>query len=657
MQNTSKFCIFLATTLLLAINVKEGAAFGAELNNDAKGQWRQWRGPEGLGVSYERNLPESWDSNSQNIEWKVRIPGEGISSPVVSNGRVFLTTAYESSKSIILRKFVGMSSFGLAAALSIAAIVSFLRKRPEEIQKKIPHQKPGPAGWFNRLFTGITSFCFVCVALVAINRPQYLDSVFGKFDFLKSNLTGHQSQLLSMAEGAPAAVWLTSGAIALLGLAVAVGCFKEQSIWRLAGAFIVFFSACLLVKFTPLDQWKLKIDLYKRLIFSLPGVLIASWHIFNYWKIRQKKGMERHFGGLQVSLLILLIIGLSALVFVPPNFMQSARGLQRVVVCLDQKNGSILWEQPVFTAPAERKHSENTYATPTPATDGKHIIANFGLGIACLDFDGRILWHNRDKGYFENSRYGAVSSPVLSDDTVIVVQEREDYSKRPSWIAAFDRETGQTLWKINPVNIRGCYTTPLVYQDNNNMQLIISSLENVVSYDIQSGEYLWTQEIPTRQLVAGMAGSEEFLCIGGGTHGPRATVMMRLSGKGKDTKVDVLWQSNRGAPGNSSPVIYDDKLFTVSDNGAMTCYDLLSGKVLWSKRLSGRFFSSLVAGDGKVYATNTKGVTTVLSSDSRLKVLAENDLQGRCYASAAISNGRILIRIADYLYCIEKARQ
>lgn len=693
MQNTRKFYLFLGlflvTILFWGMNLR-GGTVGTGFDDGLKGEWPRWRGPNGSGVSPEQNLPEIWNSKSQNIKWKVRIPGQGVSSPVFSNGRVILTTAYESSKLVISRRFVSIASFGLAAAFFTAAAVNFFRKWRERAQKKIPPGKRGLVERFNEQFTWVMSFSFVCVALVAAVRPQYFDLVFGKFDFLVSSLGDLHHNLLSMAKGEPGAVWLTSGGIALLGLAVSVGWLRAQSIWRLLGAAVVLFSANLFIKFTPLDQWKLEIALLKKLMFAFPGLVIASWHMLNYFKIRPEKGIElrkkltftlrglqlvlwyignkveiqwRHkniwrFGGIRASFFVVLLTGLSALVFIPPNFMQSQFGLQRVVVCVDMKSGNILWEQPVFIAPVERKHKENTYATPTPVTDGKYIIVNFGLGIACLDFEGNILWHKTDGGYFVNSRYGAVSSPLLIDDTVIVVQECEWNSERPTWIAAFEKRTGRRRWIIKPEDIYGCYTTGLLYRDGANIQLLISSWENVASFDIESGERLWAQEIPIQQQVASMVRSGELLCIGGGTHGPKATIMMRLNGKGKDTKVDVLWQSSKDAPGTSSPVIHDDKLFVVTDAGIMTCYDVVSGTVFWNKRLKrGRYLSSLVAGDGKVYACNTKGVTTVIAADSKLKVLAENDMEGRCYASPAIANGCILIRIANHLYCIEKERQ
>ena len=54
--------------------------------------WPQFRGPTGQGHSEERGLPPEW-SETRNIAWKTPIPGRGWSSPVVADGRVWLTTA------------------------------------------------------------------------------------------------------------------------------------------------------------------------------------------------------------------------------------------------------------------------------------------------------------------------------------------------------------------------------------------------------------------------------------------------------------------------------------------------------------------------------------------------------------------------------------
>jgi outer membrane protein assembly factor BamB len=52
--------------------------------------WPQFRGLGGTGVSSETNLPTRW-SPTQNVRWKVELPGRGVSSPIVAGGRVFLT--------------------------------------------------------------------------------------------------------------------------------------------------------------------------------------------------------------------------------------------------------------------------------------------------------------------------------------------------------------------------------------------------------------------------------------------------------------------------------------------------------------------------------------------------------------------------------------
>ncbi len=54
--------------------------------------WPGWRGPTGDGISAEKELPTSW-SPTENIGWKSPIAGDGHSSPIIWENRVFLTTS------------------------------------------------------------------------------------------------------------------------------------------------------------------------------------------------------------------------------------------------------------------------------------------------------------------------------------------------------------------------------------------------------------------------------------------------------------------------------------------------------------------------------------------------------------------------------------
>ena len=55
--------------------------------------WPQFRGPESNPVGKHARLAEHW-SKTENVEWSQEIPGRGWSSPIVTGGRVYVTTVY-----------------------------------------------------------------------------------------------------------------------------------------------------------------------------------------------------------------------------------------------------------------------------------------------------------------------------------------------------------------------------------------------------------------------------------------------------------------------------------------------------------------------------------------------------------------------------------
>lgn len=61
------------------------------------GDWNQFRGPNGSGISDEKKLPTKW-STTENVQWKVALPGDGNSSPIVVGKQVLVTYATEKGK-------------------------------------------------------------------------------------------------------------------------------------------------------------------------------------------------------------------------------------------------------------------------------------------------------------------------------------------------------------------------------------------------------------------------------------------------------------------------------------------------------------------------------------------------------------------------------
>ncbi|MDE0686169.1 MAG: PQQ-binding-like beta-propeller repeat protein [Candidatus Poribacteria bacterium] len=54
--------------------------------------WQQWRGMHNDGISKETEAPIQW-SQTENIKWRLPLPGEAASTPVVWEDKIFLTSA------------------------------------------------------------------------------------------------------------------------------------------------------------------------------------------------------------------------------------------------------------------------------------------------------------------------------------------------------------------------------------------------------------------------------------------------------------------------------------------------------------------------------------------------------------------------------------
>jgi outer membrane protein assembly factor BamB len=127
---------------------------------------------------------------------------------------------------------------------------------------------------------------------------------------------------------------------------------------------------------------------------------------------------------------------------------------------------------------------------------------------------------------------------------------------------------------------------------------------------------------------------------------------IRPGGKGDVAKDRVLWKEKRALPEVPSPLCYRGHVYLVKNGGIVSCLDAKSGKLAYRKRLagSGFYYSSPVAGDGKIYTGSEEGVMTVIEAGEQGKVLAKNDFGEPIRATPAIVDGKLYVRTETHLY-------
>src|SRR5882672_2996802 len=130
----------------------------------------------------------------------------------------------------------------------------------------------------------------------------------------------------------------------------------------------------------------------------------------------------------------------------------------RVLLSLDRKTGRLLWQQTVLTSPMEKKHSLNSHASSTPATDGRLVYVAFldraEMVVAAYDFDGKQRWLVRPGPF--SSMHGFCSSPILHQDKVIVNGDHDG----DSYLVALRKKDGSIAWKTPRENKTRSYCVP-----------------------------------------------------------------------------------------------------------------------------------------------------------------------------------------------------
>jgi len=331
------------------------------------------------------------------------------------------------------------------------------------------------------------------------------------------------------------------------------------------------------------------------------------------------------------------------------------------VLALDRRSGAILWNQEVFRQVPRRKEGRNTYATPTPATDGERLYACFGDGsFAALDFSGKLVWTNRDYPHY--SQHGLATSPILHRGLLIMA--RDGSSEGPdetlgwqkpwdqAFILALDTQTGRERWKARRGLSRIAHGAPARWERGGAVELVSEAGDVVQGFDPQTGERLWSSQVIGEGKVPSTVVGENLVFTAGGWGGRESIKAFHLGARGDLGTTNLAWEQRKGMPKIPSMLYSRPHLFAVTDGGIATCLKAATGAIVWQERLGGNYSASPVSAEGRIYFVSDEGQTTVIAAGPTFEILARNPLGEKVQASPAISQGRIFIRTEEHLLAI-----
>jgi outer membrane protein assembly factor BamB len=320
------------------------------------------------------------------------------------------------------------------------------------------------------------------------------------------------------------------------------------------------------------------------------------------------------------------------------------------VLSFDATSGKRLWERTAFDGiVADEIHKFNTYASPTPVTDGKFVYAYFeSQGLYKYDFEGNLVW-KASFGPIMSEGLGAGVSPVLFENKIIILADQDEGEN--SFLAAVSTGDGKIVWKT-PRKARSSYTVPVVLEVNQQPQLIVSGTENLISYDPRTGKEIWSTEGVGGVSVHTPVSGHGMVFVSTGYPIKNVLAVRTNPAPGEER---VAWTYKKGTGYITNAILYGDFLYFMTDAGLLTCVDAVTGKVQYdSKRFPtpGHFAAAPVAFDDKLLITSQDGDTYVLKAGPVYEVLGTNPLGEGVVASLAIAGDSIYIRSEKNLYRI-----
>ncbi len=318
-------------------------------------------------------------------------------------------------------------------------------------------------------------------------------------------------------------------------------------------------------------------------------------------------------------------------------------------------DGEFLWESTFSSLPGDAYHAKGSGASASGVCDGKQMVffwsQNQQLSATCIDTEGKQRW-SRMLGSV-NSQWGFNSSPVYFRG--LVIQNVDN--KHDGFIIAVDIDTGNVVWsQPRPDGFEGSYSSPLLIHDlQGNAIVVVSGLRCITAFNASSGKPVWNMHGVSDVSAATPQYNAGLLVASSGYREHRLGVWRFDQSTVLENAPRELWSISRPSevPYVPTPLLLNDNLFVVHDDGIVTAYSADNGKRLWRRRLGGAFTASPVSLTQKhILCCAEDGRCFVIDCEDG-SVVSQTMLGEPVFASPRIAQNQLLIRTNRSLYCFQ----
>ena len=262
-------------------------------------------------------------------------------------------------------------------------------------------------------------------------------------------------------------------------------------------------------------------------------------------------------------------------------------GTERLVA-LDEETGEVLWTHEWATSyrMLQVSYAIGPRATPTVDGDRVYVVGASGV-LRCVNVaTGELIWTKDYIADYDTSvaTWGVSSAPLVDGDRLISIVGGEP----DALVVAFDKHTGEELWRALDVVGEMGYGQPVIYEAGGVRQLIIWHPAALASLDPATGEVYWEEpwEVGMGMSVATPVTDDNYLLVSQFYNG---SLMMRL-----DTdrpSATMLWKggSRSEMPDETeglhalitTPIVSGDHIYGVGSYGELRGLDARTGERQW----------------------------------------------------------------------------